>query len=76
MAKKLSIILVTIAACLGLAVFGCQYDAMTDLGLATGSVRSIDHGRFQERKPTNFNRIPPLGFFRTCDKAKNLLILK
>jgi len=41
MTKYLLIILMAIAFCLSLAVVGCQYDALTDLGLATGSVRSI-----------------------------------
>ena len=41
MAKYLLIILMTIAVCLSLAVIGCQYDAVTNLSLATGSARSI-----------------------------------
>ena len=42
MAKGFWTVLVTIAAVLSLVlVFGCQYDALTDMGLATGSVRSI-----------------------------------
>jgi len=42
MAKSFWTVLLTIAAVLSLAlVFGCQYDALTDLSLATGGTRSI-----------------------------------
>ena len=42
MAKGFWTVLITIAAVLSLViVFGCQYDALTDLSLATGGVRSI-----------------------------------
>ncbi len=42
MAKKFMAILITIVVILSLVlIFGCQYNALTDLGLATGSVRSI-----------------------------------
>jgi hypothetical protein len=42
MAKGFWTVLITIAAVLSLIyVFGCQYDALTDLGLATGSVRCL-----------------------------------
>jgi hypothetical protein len=42
MAKGFWTVLITIAAVLSLiCVFGCQYDALTDLGLATGSVRCL-----------------------------------
>ncbi len=42
MAKDFMAILITIVVILSLVlVFGCQYNALTDLGLATGSVRSI-----------------------------------
>jgi hypothetical protein len=42
MAKGFWTVLITIAAVLCLVlVFGCQYDALTDLGLATGSARCL-----------------------------------
>jgi hypothetical protein len=42
MTKGFWTVLITIAALLSLVfVFGCQYDALTDLSLATGGVRSI-----------------------------------
>ncbi|MCP4262209.1 MAG: ADP-ribosylglycohydrolase family protein [Planctomycetes bacterium] len=42
MAKSFWTVLITIAIVLSLVyVFGCQYDAKTDLSLATGSARSI-----------------------------------
>jgi hypothetical protein len=42
MAKSFWTVLLTIAAVVSMVlVFGCQHDALTDLSLATGSVRSI-----------------------------------
>ena len=41
MVKNLLIILVVVAIGLSLVVVGCQYDAWTSLGIATGAVRCI-----------------------------------
>ncbi len=51
MAKNLLIILVVIAIGLSLAVVGCQYDAWTSLGIATGAVRCITVEDYGDKMP-------------------------